>query len=270
VSASGALGGRHAVVTGAGSGMGRATALRLARSGASVSLLDRDPDALKETGRLLDPIGSAHTAAVCDVTDPAQVDEAFNAFEAMFGPVYALAAAAGILGAAFALDEDAYDIHRKVMAVNVDGVFLTNRRAGHSMAGSGQGGRIVNWSSQAARQGARAHSAYSASKAAVEGLTRVLAVEWASYGIGVNAIALGPVATPMIGMTPEADRSRPDIPLGRMADPDEVAGLAQFLLSDDARYLTGAVIYFDGGMEAGRGTWDEAAARARLARLHQR
>jgi NAD(P)-dependent dehydrogenase (short-subunit alcohol dehydrogenase family) len=250
--------------------MGRATSLVFAAGGAKVSILDRDEPGAEATALSIRAAGGQATVAVCDVTSQSDVDRAFSEVEATYGPVYGLAAAAGVLDAAFTDEADAPEVFRRVMSVNVEGVYLTNRRAALSMIGGGQGGRIVNWSSLAARMGTRGHAAYCASKAAVESFTRVLAVEWAHHGILVNAVALGPVATPMLGMNADSDRGRAEIPLGRVAEPEQVAAIVAFLMGPDGSYVTGSVMDIDGGMNAARGSWSEEQARERLRRLHGR
>jgi 3-oxoacyl-[acyl-carrier protein] reductase len=258
---------RHVVVTGGASGMGRAAAELFARLGARVTMLDNDEEHLHAAQRAFDP-AEVHAVA-CDVRSEASVDAAFGAAEAHFGPVWALAAAAGVLDGALTLDPAASDVWRHVLDVNLTGVFLTNRRAALSMVEGGVGGRIVNWSSLASAIGLRGYAAYCASKGGVESLTRVLAVELGPYGITVNAIVLGPVATPMIGIGADDDRTRTELPAGRVAEPGEVAGLAAFVASD-AGYLTGACLEFSGGLGAARGSFPLDVLPHRFARLHGR
>jgi NAD(P)-dependent dehydrogenase (short-subunit alcohol dehydrogenase family) len=262
----------HAVVTGGGSGMGRAVALRLAALGSRVTVIDRNAVRARETAALLKALGTPCLCMSCDVSSARAVERAFDRAEAEFGPVYLLAAVAGILEGSFAIDATASKTLRRVIAVNLEGLFLTNRRAALSMIRGTRGGRIVNWSSIGAPGGARGYSAYSASKAAVESLTRTLAVEFASHRITVNAIAPGAIATPMTsGALPGQGLGSPNIPPGRPAESAEVAGLVAYLASSEADYVTGAVIAFDGGLTWGRlGGLSEEAAIARMAALQGR
>jgi 3-oxoacyl-[acyl-carrier protein] reductase len=250
--------------------MGFAAAEAFADLGARVSILDVAEDRLREAERAISERGVEVLAAQCDVSSRTSVDEAFTAAEERFGAVWALAAAAGVLDGALTLDAAAPDIWEHILAVNLTGVFLTNRRAAESMRREGAGGRIVNWSSLASNMGLRGYAAYSASKGGVESLTRVLAVELGSYGITVNALVLGPVATPMIGIGSDGERQRPDLPVGRVAEPGEVAQLAAFVASDAAAYMTGTCLEFSGGLGAARGTFSPDVLAVRLQRLHGR
>jgi NAD(P)-dependent dehydrogenase (short-subunit alcohol dehydrogenase family) len=258
------LASRHVVVTGGASGMGLAAAETFAGLGARVTILDVDEERLRAAADRLD----AHFA-VCDVRSEESVDAAFASAEERLGSVWVLAAAAGVLDGALTLDAAAPEVWRQAIDVNLTGVYLTNRRAALSMRRAGEGGRIVNWSSLASAMGLRGYAAYCASKGGVESLTRVLAVELGAYGITVNAIVLGPVATPMLGFDAGDDRERAELPAGRVAEPAEVAQLAAFVASD-AGYLTGACIEFSGGLGAARGSFPLDELPERFARLHGR
>jgi NAD(P)-dependent dehydrogenase (short-subunit alcohol dehydrogenase family) len=261
----------HAVVTGGGSGMGRAVALRLATLGFRVTVIDRNAVRARETGALLKDFGKPCLCVTCDVASAPAVERAFDRAETHFGPVYLLAAVAGILEGGFATDATASRTLRRLLAVNLEGLFASNQRAALSMIRGARGGRIVNWSSIGAPGGARGYSAYAASKAAVESLTRTLAVEFAAHRITVNAIAPGAVATPMTSGAQRQGLGSLDIPIGRPAESAEVAGLVAYLASSEADYITGAVIAFDGGLTWGRlGGLSEEAAIARMAALQGR
>ncbi len=262
--------GRHAVVTGGASGMGFAAAERFATLGARVTMLDHDAGRLLAAQRRLEDRGFAINAATCDVRSEVEVDDTFTEAEERLGPVRILAAAAGVLDGTLTLDSAAPEVWHRVLDVNLTGVYLTNRRAADSMRRAGVGGRIVNWSSLASAIGLRGYAAYCASKGGVESLTRVLAVELGPYGITVNALVLGPVATPMIGIGTEGDRSREDLPVGRVAEPEEVAEVAAFVASDACTFMTGTCLEFSGGLGAARGSFplDVLATRVRV--LHGR
>lgn len=267
--------GTHCVVTGAGSGMGRATALRLAREGARLTLIDNDAARTEETARLLVELGARHLTQICDVSSPDAVEAAFARAEEELGPVYLLAAAAGKLRGAFVLDSDAAATLRELLAVNLEGVLMTNRCAVRSMLRGGQEGRttgrIVNWSSIGAPGGTRGYSAYCATKAAVESLTRTLAVEVAAHGITVNAISAGAVTTPMTTAARPAPQGPVTPPIGRPASADEVASLVAYLAGPEAEYITGTVLAIDGGLQWGRlGALSEASAVERLEALQGR
>jgi NAD(P)-dependent dehydrogenase (short-subunit alcohol dehydrogenase family) len=261
---------RHVVVTGGASGMGRAVAQTFGRLGAHVSILDNDEPGLHSLERDLAGSGISVESIACDVRSQSGVEAAFAQAERRFGSVWILAAAAGVLDGAVALDAAAPDVWERVIGINLTGVFLTNRRAAESMRQAGAGGRIVNWSSLASAIGLRGYGAYCASKAGVEALTRVLAVELGPHKITVNALVLGPVATQMIGVGPDDDRERSGLPAGRMAEPVEVAELVAFLASDACSFMTGTCLEFSGGLGAVRGSWSAEELAERLPRLHGR
>jgi NAD(P)-dependent dehydrogenase (short-subunit alcohol dehydrogenase family) len=229
------LDGRRALVTGGASGIGLATARLLREAGAAVAVLDL--------------VGEADVRA--DVTDAAAVDAAIAAAEERLGgPADLLVNAAGVyrIAALRDLDAAAWDT---VLAVNLRGAFLVGR----AFAARTETGAIVNVASIAADRGDAGEPAahYAASKAGLVGLTRQMAVEWAP-GIRVNAVSPGLIDTPMLRMMddPEAGAAylRERVPLQRLGTAAEVARVIAFLLSDDAAYLTGAVVPIDGGVTA--------------------
>jgi NAD(P)-dependent dehydrogenase (short-subunit alcohol dehydrogenase family) len=253
--------GRVALVTGAASGIGRATALRLAREGAAVAALDRDEAGLAETARALDP----GVALVCDVAESASVAEAVRGAEAALGPIDVLANVAGVGDSAGAEGIEDLDGARWafVLAVNLTGPFHLCRAVLPGMAERGRGA-VVNVSSLAGRsKSANAGPAYSASKAGLLGLTRHLAYDYGRHGVRVNAICPGGVDTPMIraagvsrARSPEEAELRRNrlaayrhfMPIQRLSEPEEQAAAIAFLASDDASYVNGVALDVNGGL----------------------
>jgi len=242
--------GHTAVVTGAGSGIGRATALRLASEGAAVVAIDRDgPGARETTAEIADDGGRAR-GVECDVTDDGAVAAAI-ASAAELGRITDVVTAAGIfhgpdLAPAHEVDVDDF-FH--VLRVNLGGTFSAVHHAlPHLVEG---GGAIVTIASTAAIRGHGFGPGYTASKGGVDALTRLLAVQYGGNGVRANCICPGGVDTPMTGgvfATPEAQaRARRHVPLGRYAQPEEIAAVAAFLCSDDAVYLTGQTVPVEGG-----------------------
>jgi NAD(P)-dependent dehydrogenase (short-subunit alcohol dehydrogenase family) len=250
--------GKVAAVTGAGVGMGRATALRLAAEGAEVVALDRDPDTAEAT---VDAIRSADGAArsiTCDVTESVQVATAFARIEEELGGLDVLINVAGVAryGTVDEFSETDWDL---VIDTNVKGTFLTVKHAVPLMRRRG-GGAIVNAASTQAFASQQLVAAYSASKGAIVSMTRTLALDHARDGIRVNCICPGSVETPMLRYGAEVlSDADPDQtmqewgrlhPLGRLIQPEEVATLIAFLASDDAAAITGAPYLVDGGLLA--------------------
>jgi NAD(P)-dependent dehydrogenase (short-subunit alcohol dehydrogenase family) len=246
--------GKHVVVTGAGTGIGRAIARRLAREGASLTLLARDRERLEEAAAMLDvPVN----VAPCDIRDRARVDRAFADAAAALGPVHALVAVSGLGGPNADGPGDLFD---ELVQVNVNGTYYCCRAAVRHLADSPETRHLVVMSSILARIAVPAYTGYSASKAALLGLVRSLAAELAVANVQVNAICPGWVDTDMAwegldriaaaaGTTREEayrDAMRA-VPLGRMSQPDDIAGTVAWLLSADARGVTGQTIDQNGG-----------------------
>ena len=235
-------GGRVVLVTGGSRGIGLATARAFAAAGDRVAIT-YNATAPPERDDLF--------ATACDVTDAAQVDAAFGAVEAALGPVQVLVSNAGITsdGLMVRMGDDEFD---GVLDTNLSGGFKVAKRAVGKMMRA-RWGRIIFLSSVVAHTGSAGQVNYAASKAGLVGLARSMAREFGSRHITVNVVAPGPIATDMIDALP-ADR-RDDIaalvPLGRLGTPDEVASTIRFLASDDAAYITGAVIPVDGGLGMG-------------------
>ena len=241
-----------AVVTGAGSGLGRATAHRFGDEGAAVAAVDLDVDAAEKTAAEIGERGGSARAYRVDVTDPAAVKTAMDRVAADLGRPQVLVNSAGIGGFAHTVDET-YERWSAIVGVNLTGTFLMCQAAlPHMLEG---GGAIVNVASNAGLMGQPYSAAYCASKGGVVNLTRALSVEYVNRGVRVNAVAPGGMNTPMIaGFTmPEGvnlkEFARVTSPLG-YAEPEEVAGVIAYIASNDARYMTGSIVSFDGGITA--------------------
>jgi NAD(P)-dependent dehydrogenase (short-subunit alcohol dehydrogenase family) len=244
----GELDGKVAVITGAGSGMGRASAEVFVREGAKVLAVDIS-GAEEETAAAL---GDAVEAQRCDMTDEAQVEAAFARAIERFGRVDAVLNSAGIAGAG-ALADVTMDEYDRMLDVDLRGVLLGTKHGIRTMVGGG-GGVIVNWSSIGGLNASRMPTAlYSAAKAGVIALTKAAAVEYGPQGIRANVICPGFIETPMSGGKGASER-HPQIvkntALKRGGQPEEVAELASFLCSDRAGYITGATLVIDGGVMA--------------------
>jgi len=241
-------GGRVALVTGGSRGIGLAAARRLQANGFRVAVTWRtdEPKPLEGAD------GSVPLFPVrCDVTVPAEVDEAFDAVEAHFGPVEALVCCAGITDDTLLLrmtDER----WSRVLDTNLTAVYRVTKRAVARMVRA-RYGRVVLVSSVIAYLGSAGQTNYAASKAALIGFGRSLARELAGRNITVNVVAPGVVATDMIAALGSERVSALEsmVPLGRAASPDEIAGAIAFLASDDASYVSGAVLPVDGGLGMG-------------------
>lgn len=245
------LEGKVAVVTGAGSGMGKATAQLFAREGAKVAAVDVDEHAAAATAAELVKAGAKATSIGADVSREGDVENMIAASLKHFGPPTVLFNNAGIEGeSAFIanMTEEAFD---RVIAINLRGVFLGMKYALPHMIEAG-GGSIINQASIAGMIAVRGGAAYCAAKAGVIALTRVAALEYARYNIRVNCICPGAVETAMAkrirrGAEPDPKAVARISVLGRMGRPEEIAQMALFLASDDSSFATGAPFVVDGG-----------------------
>ena len=241
---------RVALVTGAGSGIGREIAIGLAEAGADVGCVDLPSSDLPGTVAAIEAAGRRATAASADVTDSAAVADAVEAIEGALGPLRLAVNSAGIANAAPA-EEMPLAQFQKVLEVNLNGVFLCCQSEGRALLRNG-GGAIVNIASMSGtivnRDLLQVH--YNASKAGVVHLSKSLAMEWAARAIRVNSISPGYTATPMNTRPEVAEqvkRFEADTPMGRMAAPEEMVGPTVFLLSDAAGFCTGVDLIVDGG-----------------------
>ena len=245
---------RTAVVTGGASGIGAATVRGFHAEGASVVIIDADEEAAK---RLATELGTDRALALTvDVSDPAKVQACIDGAEVRFGKLDVLVNSAGIRDTHSVLDLPS-DRWRRVMGVNIDGVFNVSQAFVRKACAAERPAAIVNVTSTAGLIGIPNRPVYVASKHAVVGLTREMAIEFAGRGIRVNAVAPGMILTPMtksyFADPADAERIRHSMPLGREGRPEEIAAVILFLASDDASFVTGAIIPADGGFTAGKG-----------------
>ena len=244
------LQGKVALITGAAGGIGEATAKRFAREGASVAVNDANAPGAKKVAEEIQAAGSKALAVAGDVTQKAQVEEMVRQVTAAWGRVDILINNAGINRDAMAakMTEEQWD---QVLNVNLKGTFLCAQAVLPGMRERGWG-RVINTSS-IGLLGNIGQANYAASKAGVIGLTKTLALEYAKYAVTVNCIAPGATMTAMLAGVPDKIKEQiiAKIPLGRIAGPDEIANVHCFLASDEAAFITGQVIFVDGGMSVG-------------------
>ncbi len=257
------LKGKVALITGAGSGIGKATALRFGAEGARVAVTDLDEERARSVAESLREKGAESTAHALDVRSESHWEATMAEVTERWGGLHALVASAGI-SFAKPVTEMSLAEWRHVHAVNLDGVFLGTRHALRAMKEGGRGGSIVIVSSASGLRAAGGASAYCSSKAAVTHFARAVALECAADGIRVNTVVPAGVVTPMWEEMPFFDGLREehggvegayealakDTPLGRFAEPEEVAAGILFLTSDEATYVTGTALVIDGGFTA--------------------
>lgn len=244
------LDGLTALVTGAASGIGARLALGLAEFGADVACVDVTKEGLDATVQAVQAVGRRALALPLDVTDSAALDAAVAQTEVELGPLKAAVNCAGIHSNAPA-EEMGRDVWQRLMDVNLTGVFLSCQAEGRALLRNG-GGSIVNIGSISATIANRGLQQvhYNSAKAGVLHLSRSLALEWAGRGVRVNVVSPGYTATPMAkhpDVWEHVKRYVDDIPLGRMAETDELVGPTVFLLSEAASYCTGIEVLVDGG-----------------------
>jgi NAD(P)-dependent dehydrogenase (short-subunit alcohol dehydrogenase family) len=250
------LSGKVALVTGAASGLGAATARRLAKDGAAVLLTDRDL-AGEDIATSITAAGGQAAFRLHDVTSHPDWAAAVEHAVHDFGRLDILVNNAGVAGGRHELMDHSYDAWRQILAVNLDGVFLGLRHAGPRIAASG-GGSVINLSSILGKVGMAGAAAYCASKGGVTLLTKAAALEWAPLGIRVNSVHPGFIDTPMVSnaLADREDGNEVRValmnahPIGRFGVPREIADAIAFLASDDASFITGAELVVDGGFTA--------------------
>ena len=243
--------GKVALITGGSGGIGRATARALADDGWSVALgWSTSEAAAVEAAAAIVAEGGKAVAVALNVTDEEAVASAFESVAASLGPVSGLVNNAGMTrdGLTIKYPKETFE---KTLAINVTGSFLCTKAALRGMIRA-RWGRIVNVSSAVALRGNPGQAAYTASKAGLVGMTRSICREVASRGITVNAVCPGVVDTEMISELPDGQMAAmiEATPVGRMATPEEIATVVRFLMSDEASYVSGAVVPIDGGLTA--------------------
>ena len=248
----GRLNGKSAVITGAGNGIGRATAIQFADEGARLVINDIDKRSLAAVAETLTSAGADIVEVVGNVADPADAQAMISAAISNYGVIDILVANAGVIPLGTITDTAPEDWDR-VMDVDARGMFLTCKYAITEMARQGSGS-IICLSSISGMAGQRGQAAYGPAKFVATGLTRHLAVEWAQHGIRVNAVAPGTIETEAVRQVVEAadgrryvDLIREQHPMKRLGQPAEVAQAIVFLASDDASFITGEVLAVDGG-----------------------
>ncbi|WP_176599072.1 MULTISPECIES: SDR family NAD(P)-dependent oxidoreductase [Sphingobium] len=242
------------LVTGAGSGIGRAAAIHFAKEGGWVFGADRDEAGLTETSEAVSASGHRFDAVKVDVSNESAIAELMQTIDNKAGRLDAAFNNAGIAGGNHRLEDYPSDLFAQVISINLFSIFLCMKHQIPLMRRNG--GAICNTASVAALTGPGGLSAYAASKSGVHGLTRVAAMENASKGVRVNALAPGLTDTPMVATTRVENAAfdnmaRTAVPMKRAAQPDEVAAAAVWLCSPAASYVTGQMVVVDGGLTIG-------------------
>lgn len=271
-----ALLGKVAFITGAGSGIGRGTALRLAREGADICIPDIDQDGARETADYVTQLGRRALVLKANVASQVQIQKAAQDCVSTFGRLDIAVANAGIGRGGSVLDMSLKHWQDQ-LDVNLTGVFLTVQAAAQQMVKLGSGGRIVCISSLAALNTSASMWAYSATKVGVQIMVRGWAQDLGKHGINVNAIGPGVIETALAaGLAGEQDGSirralESRTPVGRVGQPDDIAGLVNFMVGPDGTFMSGSYVVMDGGLRDARGGWEpDASAAEEMQRLQQR
>jgi len=244
------LKGKVAVVTGAGSGIGRAIAVRLARDEAAIAVLDLNGDGAAETAKLITDAGGTALALTVDCSSEAAIKAAAATIRAEFGPITILVNNAGI--ATFVpymeITEEQWD---QMIRINLKGPHLCCREVIPDMLAAGWG-RIINITSSSVQSGSFAQAHYVSSKGGMLGLTKALALEYAPTGITVNMVPPGFIDTPLLRSAPiDAEAFAQTLPMKRIGQPEDIAGAVAYLASEEAGYVTGQTISTNGGRYMG-------------------
>jgi NAD(P)-dependent dehydrogenase (short-subunit alcohol dehydrogenase family) len=247
--------GRTVLITGGGTGMGRAAALRFGREGANVVIAGRRPAELNQVVADIKAAGGIALAIPTDVSDAQQVEALVTKTVAAFGALHMAWNNAGVLGAFAPLQQMSVADFDAVMAINLRGVFACLKYEIASMQAAGAGGAIVNTSSWTAHGVMPGLAAYAAGKSALDALTRTVALEVGSEQIRINNVSPGIIATPMASGVLATETAalpfRKHTPLQRIGQPEDVADAVVWLLSDEARFVTGQSLLVDGGFTLG-------------------
>lgn len=245
------LSGRVAVVTGGNAGIGLGIAHALAEAGAAVAVWGRRPEANERAARELGGPGRRALAVTCDVADETSVEQAMETTLGAFGRLDACFASAGVASESHRVDRFPTEEWRRVLAIDLDGMFHTLRVAARELIAGERGGSLVALSSVSAIHGHPRHLPYAAAKTAIPGMTRSLAVELARHGIRANALLPGWIDTELISDMTTDEKVRDAviarIPMRRWGEPADLGGIAVYLASDASRYHTGDVFRIDGG-----------------------
>jgi 2-hydroxycyclohexanecarboxyl-CoA dehydrogenase len=248
------LEGKAAIVTGGGGGIGGAICRRLGEAGARVGVFDLDESAAQRTAEALTAKGAAAKAYEVDITDHAGVVRAVEAFEKDIGPTDVLVNNAGWDKFAYFLTTEP-DLWRKIIAINLEGPINLHHAVLKGMQAR-RSGRVVNIASDAGRVGSSMEAVYSSAKGGIIAFTKTMAREMARSGVTLNVVCPGPTETPLLeALTGSGDQGakiheglKRAIPLGRLGQPEDIAGMVAFLASDEAAYITGQVISVSGGL----------------------
>ncbi|WP_380780893.1 SDR family NAD(P)-dependent oxidoreductase [Sphingomonas sp. R86520] len=244
------LNGKVAVVTGAGSGIGRAIAIRLAEDTAQVAIWDINAAGAADTVKMVEDAGGTAIAIEADCSDKAAIKVAADRTRAELGPISILVNNAGIAPFTPFLDIDD-DLFDKVIRINLRGPYLLMKEVVPDMLAGGWG-RIINITSSSVQTGSPAQGHYVASKGGLMGMTKALALEFAASGITVNMVPPGFIDTPMLRAAPiDADAFAKTLPMKRIGQPEDIAAACAYLASEEASYITGQTISTNGGRYMG-------------------
>ncbi len=244
------LKGRVAVVTGAGSGIGRACALRLAEDTAKVAIWDINGEGAEATAAMIRDAGGTAIAIVADCSDKAAIEAAADQTRAVLGPIAILVNNAGIAPFTPFLQTDD-ELFDKVIRINLRGPWLVTKEALPDMLEAGWG-RVINITSSSVQTGSPTQAHYVSSKGGLVGMSKALALEFAGEGITVNMIPPGFIDTPMLRAAPiDAEAFAKTLPMKRMGQPEDIAAACAYLASEEASYITGQVISTNGGRYMG-------------------